>query len=405
MWKVALAMVLGILMVACSEDEVLDTKMSRQLHLVLGTQNFTDVTDLTRGSFWEDEYSTYSEHYTSNGSSTLPTNARIQGFLVTSPDTDPLTPIITSPFSFTTDNTSNPPVRSWSSHITIDNPDQTYCLYGFMPSEVASGVTIAHLQGSIDYAQGAKLTINGINAVTPNDVCVIVGVKGYTKQNESDPLPSITNDGLAMNTRLGKFDIFDKDNNPPSEDNYAYLLVDHIFCGLEFKMKIDPTYFNLRTIKIKKVGLKSVSTDNSQIVKTVNVDVTLVAQDGGNPLSTEVGGGIVYTPVISVNPEDNVPTTIWEADEGLPLDPTTPKSFQGCFAPAYSQKFVLETTYDVWDKKNNVIRKDAVAQNTFTLPYQYRKAGMKYSYEIMVKPTYLYMLSEPDLDSPTFTIQ
>ena len=50
----------------------------------------------------------------------------------------------------------------------------TYYLYGYIPKEDAEGVTISP---NDTYHNGAVLTINGLNAVTPSDVCVIIGAK------------------------------------------------------------------------------------------------------------------------------------------------------------------------------------------------------------------------------------
>ena len=251
MWKVALTMVLGILMVACSEDEIQDTKMSRKLHLVMGTQNITDVTDLTRTL--PDGYDTYSAHY---GSSTLPTSKKIQAFLVKPGDTN--VPSITTMFTYGQDNFNNTTYNCWSSYVNIDDPNNPYYLYGFMPREAASGANIARLESSsTDYSDGAVLTINGINAVTPHDVCVIVGVKGYTPGTTLPSVVDVSDTDGDMTTRLGKFDI-----KVPEVENYAYLLVDHIFCSFNFKLKIDDTYSKLRTIKVKTMKLEA-STDGT----------------------------------------------------------------------------------------------------------------------------------------------
>ncbi len=418
-WSVALTMMLGILMVACSEDEIQDVKMSRELHLVMGTQNITDVTNLTDGTrALPTNYQTYSAFY----GSILPTNKSILGFLTT-PDAEP----IQSQFTFSTDNTSTTPVNSWSSPLKIDTPSSTdYYLYGFMPSEAALGVnavTIAHLPSSTNYAEGAVLTINGINAVTSNDVCVIVGVKGYElgeNQTEAN-LPAITDDVLAMDARLGKFNL----TLPGKEKNYAYLLVDHIFRSLKFSLKIDEQYGKLRTIKVKKMELTASTdgiTQTDQIVNTVNATITLRPTNGTSPLDNVSGSIVVAASETGSSP---APAVLYDESEhkdannkNVPLTlTTTAQDIRAYLAPiaitpATIQRFVLKTTYDVYDRKGNLIRagetgEGETAENTFSLPASTLndlKPGEEYTFKIEVIPTYLYMLSEPDLNSPTFTI-
>ena len=413
-WSVALTMMLGILMVACSEDEIQDVKMSRELHLVMGTQNITDVTNLTDGTrALPTNYQTYSAFY----GSILPTNKSILGFLTTA-DAEP----IQSQFAFSTDNTNSTPVHSWSSPLKIDTPSSTdYYLYGFMPSEAAPGVnavTIAHLPSSTNYAEGAVLTINGINAVTSNDVCVIVGVKDYElEENKTETdLPAITDYVLDMDARLGKFDL----TLPGKEKNYAYLLVDHIFRSLKFSLKIDEQYGKLRTIKVKKMELTASTdgiTQTDQIVNTVNATITLRPTNGTSPLDNVSGSIVVAASQTGSSPD---PAMLYDESEhkdvnnkNVPLTlTTTAQDLRAYLAPiaitpATIQRFVLKTTYDVYDRKGNLIRAGETAENTFSLPASTLndlKSGEEYTFKIEVIPTYLYMLSEPDLNSPNFII-
>ncbi len=418
MWKVALTMVLGILMAACSEDEIQDTKMTRKLHLVMGTQNITDVTDLTRTL--PDGYDTYSAHY---GSSTLPTQKGIQAFMVASDDPDNPSNNSLFSFAFSTDDISSLPYSWWSSIDAIKDQNKTYYLYGFMPSVAASKVgtepkeSIKHLPNSTDYADGAVLTINGINAITPHDVCVIVGVKRYTPAANETTLPTIDHINVDMTTRLGKFDIFDN-NNPPVEKNYAYLLVDHIFCSFKFNLKIDEKYSQLRSIKVKTMQLKA-STDGTQsnLVKKVNATVTLQAKD--DTTSPPTPHSIVITTAPVGDTGEPEPAMLYDESEhkdannnNEPLTlTTTEQALRGYLAPAAIgnngiEKFVLVTTYDVYDRNENLIRAGVTATNTFA-PTNLNPAlrpGEEFTFNITVTPTYLYMLSDPDLDLPTFTI-
>ena len=63
---------------------------------------------------------------------------------------------------------------SWRLSMEIENTG-IYYLYGYIPKEDAASATIVSYNSS--YSNGAVLTINGLNAVTPSDVCVIIGAK------------------------------------------------------------------------------------------------------------------------------------------------------------------------------------------------------------------------------------
>jgi hypothetical protein len=80
-----------------------------------------------------------------------------------------------------------------------------------------------------------------------------------------------------------------------------------------------------------------------------------------------------------------------------------------------SKEFVLRTTYDVFDKKGNLIREKCQAENNILLIKDGERDGLfddesllrghRYSINLIVEPTYLYVLSEPDVDNPTLIIE
>ena len=356
---------------------------TRELHLVLGSRNLTDVT-VTRAL--PTGYEPYNQFY----GSLLPANASILGFLAK----DGIEPI---PTIFSSSDADGK--RSWSSRVRID--DTSYYLYGLLPMEETSNVTIAP---NSNYNSGAKLTISGMNAVTANDVCVIVGVKGYAPVNAIDPLPAITANDLAMNTCLGKFDIQFADN----QDNYAYLLVDHLYSSLRFSMKIDETYSQLRTIKVKKMELTLTDAEGNPSKKTLDAKVKLQANtDNTSPLAA-----VTYTTADGTGANSATIFNVYNADDALELK-TTPQDIRCYLAPKIlreitTPKLELQTTYDVYDRKGNLIRKDEKATNKFSPSVSAildLGRGEEYVYNITVQPTYLYVLSDPDLDLPTFTIE
>lgn len=368
-----------LLFASCSDEPGTGMEATRELRLVMGTQGTTDVTDITRAL--PANYRTYSEHY----GASMPSDAQIQGFLTTASGSEPIQAIF--PFI---DNEGR---RSWTSHMKIDNPGADYYLYGFMPREAASDFSILPYNSS--YSNGAQLTISGLNVVSGDDPCVIVGVKGYAPANATDPLPAITDDVLAMNTRLGQFGL-----RVDQDVNYAYLLVNHLYSNLNFSMKIEARYSELRTIKVKKMELKASSISSDKIDMALTLAANTSATD---PLTinntTDTGSATTASAQFFPNSDVTEVT----------LSPTTASVFRSYFAPGKCNEFTLVTTYDVYDRKNNLIRENETAENTFRLnalktefTSNPLKAGEAFTINIEVQPTYLYVLSDPDLNDPTF---
>jgi hypothetical protein len=77
----------------------------------------------------------------------------------------------------------------------------------------------------------------------------------------------------------------------------------------------------------------------------------------------------------------------------------------GYFLPAYASTLSIVSTYDVYDKKGNKIREDCKATNSLASMLNGIQRGKKRPIKLTVNPTYLYVLSDPDLDNPTITIE
>jgi hypothetical protein len=71
-------------------------------------------------------------------------------------------------------------------------------------------------------------------------------------------------------------------------------------------------------------------------------------------------------------------------------------------APVLSSNLTLVCTYDVYDTNNNLTRQNCKAENK--LPGGTVNRGEWRTVNLTVNPTYLYMLSEPDLDNPSITM-
>ena len=349
------------------------------------------------------------------------TRALPEGFVtysqLTSPPPLPLTTIGVFMMPQVTDAVPNPGIPStmgkfiyresnhtWSSTINVEE-GKDYYIFGFMPKEDANVATIAPYNGNTanDFSSGVIMTINNLDVVKPADVCVIVGAKQATKEQYEAKTPIYQVEGMDM--ALGQFSYQGKSE---TDGNYVYLLLDHIYAGLRFRMRVVDQYAKLRTIVLKKLELKAYT----QGVKTVKVEVKLKANDAGTD-------PIVEEPVFTLNaasdPTASAATTIYPLEEkqtgitlpsGLKEGSATEYNytdFLACLAPSSCTEFDLISTYDVYDRKGNLIRANQTATNHFS-DFNQLVRGELQSFEITVRPTYLYMLSEPDLDNPTFTI-
>ena len=374
--KGLLCMSAAWLFYSCSDDsgtteQNVHEQNVRELHVVLGSQQYEDVTPSTRTTlptgYEEYNYSTALVPITQiQGYMTIPANINVDA------GEERFLPCLFS-YSDTEDN--------WTSRIALE--DQTYYFYGFMPREdIGGSVSIAaYGTGDGNYANGAVLTFDHLNAVTSKDLCIVVGMKGYGK---GTAVPT------DMSDRLGQFDY-----DPSQEGDNLYLLVDHIYSGLEFQMKVNSKYDELRTIKIKSIKLMADNGENS--VEAIKTKVTVQA-GSATPMSVETvgsyqrgsGNGNAAVLYESDNSEGKVLTTAYQ-------------SFLACLWPNVNHKFVLETKYDVYDKKGNRVREDQTARNAITLQHSI-PVGTKYIVNIEVTPTFLYVLSDADLDNPTFKV-
>ena len=274
----------------------------------------------------------------------------------------------------------------WQSNITITDAglDNNYLIYGFMPID-AENVSISPL--STNYNAGASMSIKGLKVLTQTDPCVIVGVG---KQETSTP---------DVTLKWGTFDFTFKEGTSDVID-YMSILLDHIYSRYHFQVKIDADYAQLRTIKITKMTLEALSDDGTQTVGTVNATVNIQT----NTTNTN--------PISSVTFTRNTGTrsvTFFE-NTTTPLSLTTSYQDAGfCLAPGDQHWFRLTTVYEVYNRDNKHIRTNT-ATNTFdTANFKEHKItntnpGLDHTIQIIVNPTYLYVLSDSDLDNPTFDI-
>jgi hypothetical protein len=258
---------------------------------------------------------------------------------------------------------------TWTSNVALK--DGQFYLYGFMPKDnMGSSVKITAPGGGI-FTDGAVLTFKDLNVVSPDDICIIVGAKGYATEKPD------------MRARLGQFGYHTDDG-----DN-LFLLVDHLFAGLKFNIRLGEAYSQLRGIKVTNIKLVP-DNGGTDVIESVTATITVNSSGMNSPVFSEFKYG--------TNPK---PAQLFEGEKELT---TTGVEFFGCLCPTTNTKFSLEFTYDVYDSKGNLIRKGETARNAITLQYN-MVSGQIHTVNMTVLPTYIYMLSDPDLDNPTFVVE
>ena len=250
----------------------------------------------------------------------------------------------------------------------VEIESDNYQLYGYMPYNAAD-VTI---EPNTTYADGATLHFTGMNIITTKDICVMVGAKHGTDAET----PVKDGEGQLL-LKTGNFDCHM--NNGEGQKNYLFLLFDHLYASISFRFRVE----------------------NSPKIK--EQDATVVLQkttDGSSPIQS-----IEFTPTSGSAQVNN--EKFFEGDVELN---SVDWSETIAYVPYTESYYKLRSTYDVYDRKGNLIRHNCVAENTlnpfriFNLNVTEMQRGKQYVLKLKIAPTYLYQLSDPDLDNPTITV-
>jgi len=261
----------------------------------------------------------------------------------------------------------------WKSKLEV-TAGRNYAIYGCAPATACT----AELQTPT--LTGATLKLSNVKAVTADDVCVVIGVQQLEAPTD------------APNIKQGVFNYTGKAKTEANVNNYVHLLMDHVMAALQMDIKINATYATLRSIKLKKMELSTTK-------GTVDITIPLTANDTeANPI-----GAVTYTNLGGTSSS----AIFFESETGVELKTTESNdalTATCCFAPTtdVSNNLKLTTTYDVYDRKGNFIGERTATNKLPNLTAA--TWGQRVKLTMTVNPTYLYMLSDPDLDNPTLTI-
>ena len=281
-----------------------------------------------------------------------------------------------------------------------DITSDDYYLYGYIPNTASVNLIVTDRSGAnTSFSSGAKMVLENVPTVMGKDLCVVVGAKNGTDKE--------TVTGLSR----GDFKFHAEPTSKESPKNFVFLLFDHLYSALHIKMKVDADYAKVRTIKLRSLQLTTQNGEAITSKEKTTITIDLKANDAGSdPIQSDAGSD----PIQSVSYEqsgndiDAEGMSFWSSSTGEELT-TEYKDFSGHFMPIGITKLVLTSVYDVYDKKENRIREGCKAINTMEFGELWTGQtetirGYRYTLNMTVTPTYLYVLSDPDLDNPTVTV-
>lgn len=256
--------------------------------------------------------------------------------------------------------------EEWTTQLKLKSGSRSYRLYGLMPDDPSLTVSLL----TPWTASSAEMRLENVNPLTLNDYCVITGVRQV--ESETD----------KTSATRGTFS-FEYNSN---RQNYINLYLDHIMSRLVFRMRVGSTYNTVRTIKVKKMTLKLAN------ISRMRVTVTLADNYGISAISYYKTGIAANSCIIG--------------SEEKTLTTTSTDIYSAYIIPNEEliNNLELETEFDVYDKKGNKIA-ERTATNKLTTPLNELQRGEERSLMITVDPSYLYVLSDADLNNPTITIE
>lgn len=295
---------------------------------------------------------------------------------------------------------------SWNSAIYVKN-DKTYEMYGIIPFDAAETITTT----SSNYQQ-TKLSLQNLKSLSDKDVCVLTGAI------------IACNDSLSPTDYLARGSYYYHPIFPDVEgsDNQRYgvrLLADHLYASVKFNVYVNSDYNVRRTIKLTKMELTT-----KPEMTTVNTSITLDKTLRGTTIPFAFDG----TPTNTGKETDLPSVVLFDDDEGQEIKTESAYSDMtaedkanyitinpGYFGSWVCNDLYLVSTYDVYDKKGNLTRKGCTAKNRLTSKLvrtdpdtgteEPIKAGERVTITLTVNPTYLYVLSDQELDNPTIVVE
>ena len=267
-----------------------------------------------------------------------------------------------------------------------------------MPIDEGSMPTFTYTSSS-----DVKLTFSGFDIITTIDPLVSTASTGkllcsneYLTPDPTQHYPQLSDNANADFT-FGKFNIGTVSTGTylgQPASTKVFLALDHLFAKATFSFKVDDDYNDIRTIKLKEA---SITTNQGLFTGTHTYSFAdrefKLDQNGtfgSRNLRIDLIGEGSYITVDSAKIDDN---------NRIVLDNDTTELAWFCFLPRTGlPEFTLTVQYDVYDKSGNLVRENATATNKNILKKITRpEKGKNYKITVNVIPSYLYQLSDDDV--------
>ena len=238
--------------------------------------------------------------------------------------------------------------------------------------------SIAKNNGS--YENKAVISLNDLDAVSPADVCVVTGVKGFDTP--------ITDSSTTGSVELGSFSYTGK----AKDNNYIYLLLDHLYACVNLEYSLETFYSTLRQIKLRKVEISATGSKKHNLTIAIDGHNSTIYSVSDTEATGASGTAKIYDK--AETEAEYIPNIL---NGSLPVP--------GFFMPGMTNHQIVVTSYyDVYNRKGDLVREGCKAENKLPLRDTNISRGQRRTVKFTIVPTYLYVLSDPDLDNPTIEL-
>lgn len=273
--------------------------------------------------------------------------------------------------------------NSWRSTVNAE-PGYYYQLFAHNALPGAAGLTF-------NYAGAANVSLqfSGLSIFADYDplICVASAGKTLIDNPQTSDYPELTKDNydqFLVETRTI--------DNVGSASTKVFMAMDHLMAKASIFFQVDETYSQLRTIKITDCKIiaanGSLEGEHTYNFKTSTLTPATWTPSGSSK-SIDIMGGASATFQDTGN------------DGGMILTTTAQEMGWFCFLPLNGRapSLTLSVTYNVYDLKGNCTRSEQTTQNINLLGrVNNPAAGNNYHIKVTVAPTYLYVLSDDDVE-------
>lgn len=271
----------------------------------------------------------------------------------------------------------------WRSSLEVEK-NLNYNVYAHSPLPGAHIDTLVYESDNNTYLQ-----FTGLSIITQTDPLISTEAAGDSTGFE----PSFT----AHKFQIGN--ISSVSGQSGTTKTKVYLRMDHLYAKATLLFSIDSTYNTLRTIRIKSVSITT--QENGTLQGQHSISFTGWTADGEISLKQPYAYG--GSP-ITLNLMSNAPTDLYDTDDnqnslGYVTLTTTDKEFGWfCFLPSIKPECNMSVTYDVVDRKGNVLSTRTATNSGMLSGITSAAHGKNYKIHVIVRPTYIYQLSDDDVE-------